>query len=686
MKHLSVPVVFAFVVCACLIGNAWAATYYVAKNGNDANPGSEAEPWLTIQKAADALVAGDTVYIKEGTYNEQVVPQNSGGSGNYITYAAYPVDTATIDGNSVRWPSYETGLFTIEDRSYIIVSGLNILNAGPHDNNAGIYVDHSDHITIQENYTYNTVSSGIGVWNSTNVIIDGNEVQLACNDGEQECITVGGTDTFEVKNNYIHHGGPGTNGGEGIDAKDGSSNGKIYNNHVHDTQAERPGIYLDAWDKHTFNIDVYQNIVHECGAGISVASENGGLLENLRIYNNVVYHNRANGLEIGAWGEPGVTMHPVHNITFINNTLYHNGNNNWGGGIQLENPDASGIVIRNNIFSQNLLFQISNESSGENLTVDHNLLHNYTREYEYEIRGTDCVEGDPEFVGPLGADFHLRHSSPAIDQGSSTNAPSADYDGNQRPQGAGYDIGAYEYAESTPPPFPYFNMQSIATNLITTLTAGDNVHISFTPSVQSALYYQWYSKTGTAPGGWQTLANWTMSFDSLDWSPATEGWHVVLAYVADTPESATYQQIGLTFETEGTGTNPIQITGMTTDLPYPKTSGTPINLYTAATGGNGQLYFRYFFRLGTTGSWNALGPWSASGTGTWTPQQAGLYTVVVHVSNDDTIVSNPRNQAGMTCTIGESGNVGKSGDAPRNSSGNEQICASSVAHHQHILP
>jgi hypothetical protein len=41
--------------------------------------------------------------------------------------------------------------------------------------------------------------------------------------------------------------------------------------------------------------------------------------------------------------------------------------------------------------------------------------------------------------------FHLSANSPAIDKGTSTNAPTFDYDGNPRPSGKGIDIGAYEY-------------------------------------------------------------------------------------------------------------------------------------------------------------------------------------------------------------------------------------------------
>ncbi len=84
-----------------------------------------------------------------------------------------------------------------------------------------------------------------------------------------------------------------------------------------------------------------------------------------------------------------------------------------------------------------------------NLTVDHNLIHGY-RDYEGEMRGTDYVEGDPVFVKPSVADFHLQAISPAIDRGSPADAPKEDLLGFSRPldgDGDGtaeYDIGAYK--------------------------------------------------------------------------------------------------------------------------------------------------------------------------------------------------------------------------------------------------
>jgi parallel beta-helix repeat protein len=389
------------------------------------------------------------VLIRAGTYPEQVIAQDSGSAGNYITYAAYPGETVTIDGADLSLPTYETGLFVIEDVSYIVVSGLRIMNAGPNENNAGIYVDNAHHVIIENNSTYNTVSSGIGVWDGSNIVIDGNEVRLACNDGEQEDITVSGTDTFEVKNNHIHEGGPGTNGGEGITIKGGATDGKIYGNHVHDlTRGQRTGIYIDAWgESATSNLEVYQNTIHDCEAGITLASEDGGEVRDVKIYNNIVYDNHSNGLEIGDWGEPLVRTRPIEGIEFINNTVYNNGSEGWGAGFYNENPDVTDIVVRNNIFSQNVVSQIVNESRAS-LTVDHNLIDG-TQEYAHAISGTDYVAGDPLFENAAGADFRLQMNSPAIDAGSSMNAPVDDFDGNPRPHGEAYDMGAYEYSLAT---------------------------------------------------------------------------------------------------------------------------------------------------------------------------------------------------------------------------------------------
>ena len=49
------------------------------------------------------------------------------------------------------------------------------------------------------------------------------------------------------------------------------------------------------------------------------------------------------------------------------------------------------------------------------------------------------------FADPSGNDLHLVAGAVAVDAGTATGAPAEDHDGNPRPQGAGYDIGASEY-------------------------------------------------------------------------------------------------------------------------------------------------------------------------------------------------------------------------------------------------
>jgi hypothetical protein len=287
--------------------------------------------------------------------------------------------------------------------------------------------------------------------------VDGNEVELANNDGEQENITIAITDGFVVRNNHVHDGGPGTNGGEGIDLKDGSSNGVVYGNVVHDLN--RLGIYVDAWDKHTYNIKVYGNLVYDCAAnGFMLSSEAGGLLENIWIYNNIAYHNKWIGIGISGCCDDLSPTHPMRDIYILNNTTYNNGWTEWGGGIGVDNPDIENVVIRNNIVSQNLYFQIAIDQEvgvplGQ-LSINYNLVHGF-RDTEGETTGDKAVIGDPMFANPSGADFHLQAGSPAIDAGGATDAPSTDYTGSARPQdgdqdgSAEYDIGAYEYPGTT---------------------------------------------------------------------------------------------------------------------------------------------------------------------------------------------------------------------------------------------
>ena len=252
--------------------------YFVAVNGNDSNPGTIENPWRTIQKAADSVRPGDTVFIREGIYRERVLLNQSGTEDNYITLTNYPDEVPVIDGEGISWGFDWDCLFNLNSQDYIKISGLRVINSCWAGIGSTPDMNGCQNVIIQGCSTYNTASSGIAFFAGKNIIIDGNTVEMACCrfDGSQECISICGVDSFVIKNNHIFNcindsiGG----GGEGINIKNGCSNGLICNNVVHDVL--KVAIYIDAYEKYQSNIEVRENIVYNAPNGVALAAENGG--------------------------------------------------------------------------------------------------------------------------------------------------------------------------------------------------------------------------------------------------------------------------------------------------------------------------------------------------------------------------------------------------------------------------
>jgi len=80
--------------------------YYV-DNGSaaasDANPGTEAKPWKTLNRAGSAkeLKPGDAVFIKSGVYRESVKITVSGEPGRPILFAPAPYAKVVIKGSEL---------------------------------------------------------------------------------------------------------------------------------------------------------------------------------------------------------------------------------------------------------------------------------------------------------------------------------------------------------------------------------------------------------------------------------------------------------------------------------------------------------------------------------------------------------------------------------------------------------
>ena len=85
------------------------AVYYVSPNGNDANPGTLASPFRTLQRARDVVrtvngnMTGDIVVnLRGGNYPVasaiDFTPSDSGTNGYRVIYQAYPNETPVLNG------------------------------------------------------------------------------------------------------------------------------------------------------------------------------------------------------------------------------------------------------------------------------------------------------------------------------------------------------------------------------------------------------------------------------------------------------------------------------------------------------------------------------------------------------------------------------------------------------------
>jgi hypothetical protein len=89
------------------------STYYVSTVGSNANPGTLAQPFKSIQHAAALAQPGDTVLVRGGVYRETVKPARSGTAAAPITFKPYNGEAVTVSGANpvATWSSYGKSVY-----------------------------------------------------------------------------------------------------------------------------------------------------------------------------------------------------------------------------------------------------------------------------------------------------------------------------------------------------------------------------------------------------------------------------------------------------------------------------------------------------------------------------------------------------------------------------------------------
>lgn len=396
MRKWAILSVIAYFVCG---GVAQAATYYVSKAGSDSNSGTEGSPFLTVNRGVAQLSAGDTLYVKSGTYDEAFINNLPSGTSwsNPVRIAAYPGHTVWMS------PTSNNPTFVVEvtqNQKYIEFDGINM--NGSAAQYAVIKIEgwsggNPHHLRFKNAQVIGDAAH----YNQTIILVASAPNIIGGNEFINLRVYAGGATDFD----HAFYVQSGNNLFDGLDISNFTGGGiHLYNGYGYD---------------HANNV-VRNCVIHDGRATASgqrhwgVIVANGAV--NAKIYNNVFYNIPNEG-----GSSAGIRVFTGSATEVYNNTSYGNG----GYGIAVDSY-SSNAVVRNNILYANGL---GNYSDGGYATVASNNL----------------TSSDPRFVNAAGHDFSLQASSPAINAGTTISVVTNDRNGTARPQGGVYDIGAYEY-------------------------------------------------------------------------------------------------------------------------------------------------------------------------------------------------------------------------------------------------
>lgn len=474
---------------------------YVAPTGSDAGPNdctNGGSPCETIQHAIDQADSGDEIRVAGGMYTNAgtvaVITKSVTIIGAYDPAFNAPdpdMYEAVLDA---QWGGSVISMTAAGDvmlRHLTLTHGDGTSSCGTLGCGGGIYAKdtilHVDHCVITNNVG---TTAGEGRGGGIYVYNVGHHVDIL---GSR---IVSNTASADPSSSSYAYGG-------GVYIQDGTVS--LVENEVLDNvghvsySGEGGGIHLS----YMTQAEVLTNTIRGNKAGIdsTYGADGGGIwlgyssaayLADNTIENNWADPNMAGfggGVEVvdsdahlnantiisnctggGGWFRPGggVYIASTEPVTLSNNLIGRNDGGSGGGGVhvgRISAPASRAVLVNNTIVDNGLTgvvawyyaevtmtnTLIANHTTGfddtlsapvsPTVTADTNLFWNGND----PVTGTNAILEDPL----LTADYHLGSGSPAIDAGLTIPWLPVDLEGNARPNGAAYDIGAYEYYPRT---------------------------------------------------------------------------------------------------------------------------------------------------------------------------------------------------------------------------------------------
>lgn len=445
--------------------------YYVSPTGNNANPGTLAQPWHTLTYAVTKLKAGDTLYARAGVYAETVWVGNSGTAASPITITAYPGESPIIDGATLTVANWKS-LLALQG-SYITASGFELRNMNLDGAVLGGYGVNmpGTNDTISSMNIHDIWSEGVSAQGDYSIVQDSKIWRVAqgnCRLSSSASCGITATLYGSALFNPTSNPWPGcvsaksTVGGGGI-----IHNATIQRNVVHDCWGEgistfnangttiQDNVIYDNWAQNLFvdnasNVLVQRNIVYntpnnyvQANSAFTLAEDLAGappsplpLASHNTVINNFVYNAR-----FCAFCWTLMSGSGLNNVLIANNTIINSDFATGSGGTY--NITNTNSTIANNIVSGGNV----TVPSATGLSFSNNL---WATAPPAGAVGAGDVIGNPQLAasgltgpGQLSASyFKLQATSPMIGKGMSLIQVPTDFFGKTRK--AAPDIGGDE--------------------------------------------------------------------------------------------------------------------------------------------------------------------------------------------------------------------------------------------------
>jgi thermitase len=416
-----------------------AVAFYVDNSGSPAcgnfsGWGTEANPWCTINYGINNMSAGGTLYVKAGTYREDVYISRPAGTASQPTVIrTYPGHVVTILGGGVH-----TGRVKITGTSYVTFDGFVITNF-----NQGLFIESADHIVVQNTTIHLVGQEGMHVLaNSSFITLQNNVIhdtrQYAWNGegiyiGTSSSGPLDNTNNVIVRNNLIYN-----TPDEGIELKPGTHDCIVEGNTLYNIMAN--GEYSETGGA----IEVNEATIScpSCVNGIQTWPFN----PNHIIRNNVV-HSSKTAIRLGTGG------------TVYNNVVYN-----------IVSP-YNGILVNNNagdFYPRRVYHNTVDMTSSRAILVSGGSAD--VRNNIGPATANNMATSSIFFVNPAARDYHLLPGSAPVNAGVDLTATvPTDIEGKTR---SIPDLGAYEASSS-----------GVPTNQAPVVNAGVNQSVVWPASV-----------------------------------------------------------------------------------------------------------------------------------------------------------------------------------------------------------